>query len=115
MAASDSKAPQAHAKANLVPTKPKRSAGRAFNELHDFDSLPDSALVRQRTVEALFSICDVSVWRWVKSGRLPAPVKLSCRVNGYNVGEVRTALAKLQKGRPEMPPTRRSVVSGSAS
>jgi predicted DNA-binding transcriptional regulator AlpA len=61
--------------------------------LRDFDSLPDSANVRQPVVEALFACSSATIWRRVKDGRLPAPRKLSDRVTAWNVGELRRALA----------------------
>lgn len=62
--------------------------------LKNFDSLPDSANVRQPVVEALYGCSAATVWRMVKRGTLPAPRKLSERVTAWNVGEIRAALAK---------------------
>ena len=59
--------------------------------LKNFDSLPDSANVRQPVVEALFSCSSATVWRMVKRGKLK-PRKLSERVTAFNVGELRMAL-----------------------
>lgn len=63
------------------------------NALKNFDSLPDSANVRQPVVEALYGCSAATVWRGVKSGRIPKPRKLSERVTTWNVGELRKALA----------------------
>ena len=41
--------------------------------LAQFDNLPDSAHVRLPTVAAWRGISPATVWRWVQSGRLPAP------------------------------------------
>lgn len=60
--------------------------------LKNFDSLPNAAYVRQPVVEALFGCSSATVWRMVKSCRLPAPRKLSNRVTGWNVGQLRQAL-----------------------
>ena len=62
--------------------------------LKNFDSLPNSANVRQPTVEGLYGCSAATVWRMVKRGTLPAPRKLSDRVTAWNVGELREALAK---------------------
>lgn len=62
--------------------------------LKNFDSLPDSANVRQPVVQGLFSISAATVWRMVARGTLPAPRKLSDRVTAWNCGELRAALAK---------------------
>ena len=60
--------------------------------LKNFDSLPDSANVRQPVVEGLVGCSAATVWRMVKRGALPAPRKLSERVTAWNVGELRKAL-----------------------
>lgn len=61
--------------------------------LRNFDSLPDSANVRLPVVAALFACADVTVWRRVKAGTLPAPRKLGARVTAWSVGELRSVLA----------------------
>lgn len=61
--------------------------------LQGFDTLPDSANVRQPVVEALFACSSATVWRMVKRGDLPAPRKLSERVTAWNVGDLRKTLA----------------------
>ena len=60
--------------------------------LKNFDSLPDSANVRQPVVQGLVGCSAATVWRMVKRGALPAPRKLSQRVTAWNVGELRKAL-----------------------
>lgn len=65
--------------------------------LTNFDSLPDSAYVRQPVVEALFACSSASVWRGVGAGRIPRPKKLSPRTTCWNVGELRKALAEVGK------------------
>lgn len=61
--------------------------------LKNFDSLPDSANVRQPVVQALVGCSAATVWRMVKRGTLPAPRKLSERITCWNVGDLRKALA----------------------
>jgi predicted DNA-binding transcriptional regulator AlpA len=61
--------------------------------LRNFDSLPDSAHVRQPVVQALFAISSATVWRRVKNGSLPRPYKHGPRTTTWNVGELRGALA----------------------
>jgi predicted DNA-binding transcriptional regulator AlpA len=60
--------------------------------LKHFDSLPDSAHVRQPVVEALFGCSGSTLWRMVKRRDLPAPRKLSERISAWNVGELRRKL-----------------------
>lgn len=61
--------------------------------LKNFDSLPDSANVRQPVVQGLIGCSSATVWRMVKRGTLPAPRKISERVTAWNVGDLRKALA----------------------
>ncbi|VCT41773.1 putative transcriptional regulator [Burkholderia pseudomallei] len=71
------------------------STSSLLDSLKDFDSLPSIALVRQPVVEALFACSSTSVWRNVKNGRIPQPVKLSAGVTAWRVGDLRAALAAL--------------------
>ena len=61
--------------------------------LKNFDSLPDSANVRQPVVQGLVGCSHATIWRMVKKGSLPAPRKLSERVTAWNVGDLRKALS----------------------
>ena len=71
----------------MARTKPSA----VLDALKNFDSYPDSACVRQPVVEALFGCSSATVWRMVKRGKLK-PRKLSDRLTGFNVGELRVAL-----------------------
>ncbi|ADL56043.1 helix-turn-helix transcriptional regulator [Gallionella capsiferriformans] len=71
----------------------KTDASAIPDALKNFDSLPDSANVRQPVVEGLFSCSAATVWRMVKRGSIPAPRKLSERVTAWNVGDLRKTLA----------------------
>jgi predicted DNA-binding transcriptional regulator AlpA len=63
--------------------------------LADFDRLPDSAFVRLPTVSNLFACHPCTVWRRVKGGTLPRPVKLGPQSTAWRVGDLRAALAAL--------------------
>lgn len=60
--------------------------------LESFDTLPDSAYVRLPTVTGLLNCSPSTVWRAVKLGRLPKPVRYCDRISGWNVGQLRKAL-----------------------
>jgi predicted DNA-binding transcriptional regulator AlpA len=60
--------------------------------LRGFDKLPDSANVSISVVAALNSISPVTVWRWSKSGTLPAPLKIGGAAR-WNVGQLRVKRA----------------------
>lgn len=66
------------------------------DSLINFDSLPDSANVRQPVVEALFACSGATIWRLVKRGTLK-PKKFSDRVTAFNVGDLRAALNSSSK------------------
>lgn len=73
-----------------MQTISKESISKA---LSGFDSLPDTANVRQPVVEALYGCSSATVWRWVKKGIIPAPKKFGGqRITVWNVGELRTSL-----------------------
>jgi predicted DNA-binding transcriptional regulator AlpA len=59
--------------------------------LVSFDSLPDSAHVRVPTVAALHGVSVVTIWRWAKSGKLPAPIKRG-GVTAWQVGQLRRSM-----------------------
>lgn len=71
--------------ANCPPTIP--------SALANFDVLPDSAFVRLPVVAGLNGISPATAWRWVKSGRLPAPIKTGPNTTVWRVGDLRRAAA----------------------
>lgn len=66
-----------------------------MNEIQSLDHMPACGFVAARTVASWLGVSQVTVWRWVKTGRLPAPKKLGANTTRFNVGEVRSALAVL--------------------
>ena len=62
-------------------------------ELINFDHLPDTAHVRLPVVCGLYGCSDSTVWRNVRAGLIPAPIKLTPNVAAWNVGRLRSALA----------------------
>jgi predicted DNA-binding transcriptional regulator AlpA len=60
--------------------------------LQYFDSLPNAAHVRQPILEILFACSGSTIWRRVKDGQIPKPLKLSERVTAWQVGELRAVL-----------------------
>ena len=59
-----------------------------------FPHLPDEAIVRLPTVLALFPVSDGQVWRMVREGNFPSPVKLADRAIGWKAGAIREFLRK---------------------
>lgn len=67
-----------------------------------FDGLPDSAYVREAQIVqsssrpnslAPLPFSSPTLWRKVKAGTFPKPIKLSDRVTAWNVGEIRAYVA----------------------
>ncbi len=55
-----------------------------------FDSLPDSALIRQRDlIQNVLPFSSATLWRRVKAGTFPQPLKLSAGVTAWRVSEIR--------------------------
>lgn len=66
------------------------------NALSRFNELPDCGYVRLPVVLALFGCARATLWRWVKAGRVPSPIKLGHRISGWNVGLLRAYLNNIQ-------------------
>ena len=80
------------------------TAGQATSNVSaaNFDNLPDSAFIRESQLvqspkrpdtRAPLPFSAPTLWRKVKAGTFPAPVKLSERVTAWNVGAVRAWIA----------------------
>jgi predicted DNA-binding transcriptional regulator AlpA len=82
------------AKKKAIKERRKQTVADA---LKIFDTLPDSAHVRQQAVEGLFCCSSATVWRHVKQGRIPAPVRFSPGITAWNVGALRDALRSKQE------------------
>ncbi len=54
-----------------------------------FDRLPDVALVRERELIQILPFSSVTLWRRVKTGEFPQPVRLPGRITCWRWGEVR--------------------------
>lgn len=68
----------------------------------NFDSLPDSAFIRESQlvqspkrpgIPAPLPFSAPTLWRKVKKGSFPKPIKLSERVTAWKVGDVRAWIA----------------------
>lgn len=56
----------------------------------NFDDLPAAGFVRlAQLVPSIIPISTATLWRKVKAGKFPAPVKLSERVTAWQVADVR--------------------------
>lgn len=58
----------------------------------NFQSLPDSALVRQRDLLQVLPFSAATLWRRVKSGDFPKPIKVDSSITAWRWSDVRTWL-----------------------
>jgi len=81
-----------------TPAEPSAPAVKTLVNQSVFDALPDSAFIRESQlvqspkrpgVPAPLPFSAPTLWRKVKAGTFPKPVKLSERVTGFQVGAVR--------------------------
>lgn len=68
--------------------------------IREFDSLPYSALVRLPVVLAITSCTAPTIYRWIKAGLFPAPIKMGPSASAWEVGELREWLDKAKADRP---------------
>jgi predicted DNA-binding transcriptional regulator AlpA len=61
--------------------------------LANLDLMPNSAFVRLPVVAMAYGYSKATVWRNVKKGTMPKPVKISERCTAWNVGLIRADLA----------------------
>lgn len=67
--------------------------------LTNFEELPDSAQIGPRDMCALLSCSNETLKRRWKAGVIPVPIRHSHNMLRWNVGEVRSALAKMAQAR----------------
>lgn len=58
----------------------------------------DAYLRLSQIVPAILPVSRVTVWRWIKAGRFPAPLKLGDKVVVWKVSTVREWMATSEKG-----------------
>lgn len=66
--------------------------------LANLDLMPNAAFVRLPVVAMAYGYSKATVWRNVKKGTMPKPVKLSERVTAWNVGLIKADLAAKAAG-----------------
>jgi prophage regulatory protein len=81
--------PQKTAIAKAIGT----AAQKPLAPLPDFDTLPGSAFVKQPQILELVPISASSLWRWVRDGMFPRPIKLSEHCSVWRVQDVRAWMA----------------------
>jgi len=74
-----------------IRNQPTTHASKAFD---NFDQLPASALVRLPVVCALLACSAPTVWRGVRAGRLPEPIRLTPGVTAWRAGDLRSVISR---------------------
>lgn len=64
----------------------------------NWKNLPDSALIREREILPLLPFSHATMWRRVKDGTFPQPVKIGRTMTAWQWGKVKEWLA-VQAGR----------------
>lgn len=78
---------------NTFPERSQRKAAKLAETIALYNTLPDEALVPLPVVCAIRGRSQTSIWRDVKAGRCPAPVKAGLRSTRWRVGDLRKAAA----------------------
>jgi len=68
-----------------------RKSSKLAEQLELFNSLPNCALVALPVVCAIRGRSSASIWRDVRAGRCPAPIKIGTRCTRWRVGDLRQA------------------------
>lgn len=72
------------------------------SRIASFDALPDTAYLRESEIvrnrkrpscSVLLPLSSPTLWRMVRAGTFPKPVKLSPRVTAWRVGDIRAWLS----------------------
>lgn len=69
---------------------------RVAEALANFDALPDDAILRVHPTARICGCGPATIWRNARLKTFPAPVKLSQKITGWRVGDVRRYLADPQ-------------------
>ena len=70
------------------------------------EKLPQIGYVRQRQLMPIMPFSRTTLWRMVKEGSFPAPVKLSTKITAWRAEDIHAWLHEQGKALPPLPPTR---------
>lgn len=73
------------------PTAKLSKSAKLDEKLARYPLLPDDALVSIAIVCALYERSRASIWRDVKAGRCPAPIRIGASCTRWRVGDLRKA------------------------
>jgi len=55
-------------------------------------------LVRVKELGAIIGVCQSTIWRWVKLGKLPQPIRPTKRTSLFDVAKCMEALSAMDSG-----------------
>ena len=66
------------------------------DNIDTYGSLPDVGYVRQsQLIPSIFPFSSATLWRKVKAGTFPKPVKLGPRITAWRVEDIRSLIERL--------------------
>lgn len=74
----------------------ERRERRVREAIEHFDDMPDSAVLRVQPTARICGCGPATIWRGARLGTFPAAVKVSPKITGWRVGELRRYLADPQ-------------------
>lgn len=85
-----------------MPTKSK-TIDKTTEVVARFDVLPDDAIISAAVVRALMgNFSRATMWRRVRAGSLPQPIRLSAQARGFRAGDIRDTLRAMAERRAEV-------------
>ena len=72
-----------------ILTTPAHNRTEISKPLLGFDTRPDTGFIRQPHVLEVVPFSAATLWRKVRAGTFPAPVKLSARVTAWKCSDIR--------------------------
>lgn len=68
------------------------NVGKLPMEKHSFDTAPDAQMIRTSQFCELVGISRTTLWRQVKAGHIPKPVKVTDGIRAWSMGTARAFL-----------------------
>lgn len=62
------------------------------------EDLSDDAFIRMAFVLTLFPFSKSTIWRKIKAGKFPKPIKISDNITAWKVSAIREELSKIGQG-----------------
>jgi prophage regulatory protein len=80
---------------NVAP-RPLKDCRDLPNNTNPFGALSETGYIRQsQLIPAIFPFSSATLWRKVKAGTFPPPVKLGPRITAWRVEDIRTLIERL--------------------